>query len=493
MLEILKKKKLFLSLTFSLAFLLLHSNGNALIIDDFTDKDVSGSDASLQTNIEGDGDFSWNSVKLSNVVGGCRKAEMKRDGKGTFESGRYSHNQGATKTARSTITWGECEDGITMPLVDLTIDGGEYIIVETEGSEHNGDIFLELHDDVGYNGRVNCSKVTDVHEYRCEFSKFLGVNLKKIEKIILEIDGRPGFDLDVTKVLTGNEANTVCGVIPSALNGYGAKDECEICPGETDYGLGKDECGYCPNDTLPKNYSYGDGKICKYSCDKNQVCGWCPTSTKHIKDGGYTCRQCDDGIDNDGDGKIDCKDPQCLKGVGGTCDRNYDSEAPQCSNLKDDDGDGLVDDDDPACMDENGDYDLNLDSEADDPACSDGIDNDGDKLKDDEDPGCYAKDPLSGKYVYKPYKRSEKGPDTECSDGIDNDGDGYIDSKDPDCWHPDSTKLGGTKDYSSVAPFYDWNPWHDSEAGDRVYECSDGIDNDLDGTYRCRRSWLSSK
>jgi hypothetical protein len=323
--------------------------------------------------------------------------------------------------------------------------------------------------------------VTDVHEYRCEFSKFLGVNLKKIEKIILEIDGRPGFDLDVTKVLTGNEANTVCGVIPSALNGYGAKDECEICPGETDYGLGKDECGYCPNDTLPKNYSYGDGKICKYSCDKNQVCGWCPTSTKHIKDGGYTCRQCDDGIDNDGDGKIDCKDPQCLKGVGGTCDRNYDSEAPQCSNLKDDDGDGLVDDDDPACMDENGDYDLNLDSEADDPACSDGIDNDGDKLKDDEDPGCYAKDPLSGKYVYKPYKRSEKGPDTECSDGIDNDGDGYIDSKDPDCWHPDSTKLGGTKDYSSVAPFYDWNPWHDSEAGDRVYECSDGIDNDLDG------------
>jgi hypothetical protein len=61
---------------------------------------------------------------------------------------------------------------------------------------------------------------------------------------------------------------------------------------------------------------------------------------------------CSDGIDNDGDGKIDFPaDPGCLNS-------NQDSEAddcpsgpncPQCANQKDDDGDGKIDADDPGC------------------------------------------------------------------------------------------------------------------------------------------------
>ena len=233
---------------------------------------------------------------------------------------------------------------------------------------------------------------------------------------------------------------------------------------------------------MPANYQYGDGKICVGSCDAQGNCdGWCPTKNNPGKAGGYTCTQCDDGLDNDGKGDIDCQDPQCRKGPNNTCDTTYDSELPQCSNKKDDDNDGKVDKNDPACLDENGNYNPDLDDESDEPACSDKADNDGDGLIDSKDPGCYAKNPNTGKYEYKPNKKSEEGPNTECSDSKDNDGDGYIDSKDPDCWYTDSIKLGGTKDYSNESPFYDWNPWDPSESGARKYQCSDGKDNADDG------------
>lgn len=64
--------------------------------------------------------------------------------------------------------------------------------------------------------------------------------------------------------------------------------------------------------------------------------------------------QCSDGIDNDGDGKIDSQDPGCWKIPG-----------------------------DPSSYDPNDDSELNL------PQCSDGVDNDGDKKIDGLDPGCW--------------------------------------------------------------------------------------------------------
>ena len=53
-------------------------------------------------------------------------------------------------------------------------------------------------------------------------------------------------------------------------------------------------------------------------------------------------KKCSDGLDNDGDGKIDMLDPGCA----GPDD---DNEAPQCSDTIDNDADGLVDTADPGC------------------------------------------------------------------------------------------------------------------------------------------------
>ncbi len=46
---------------------------------------------------------------------------------------------------------------------------------------------------------------------------------------------------------------------------------------------------------------------------------------------------CADGVDNDGDGLVDCQDPDC------------DSCKEECANGTDDDGDGLIDCKDPDC------------------------------------------------------------------------------------------------------------------------------------------------
>ncbi len=85
----------------------------------------------------------------------------------------------------------------------------------------------------------------------------------------------------------------------------------------------------------------------------------------HSEVSGTTCgpvTECNDGIDNDGDGKIDFPaDPECKS-------LDDDSEAPECSNNKDDDGDGKIDRSDPGCYDNGrltGTYDPNDDNEAD--------------------------------------------------------------------------------------------------------------------------------
>lgn len=52
---------------------------------------------------------------------------------------------------------------------------------------------------------------------------------------------------------------------------------------------------------------------------------------------------CDNGVDDDGDGLVDCDDPDC------DSDPNCGTPAEICDNGVDDDGDGLVDCDDPDC------------------------------------------------------------------------------------------------------------------------------------------------
>jgi uncharacterized repeat protein (TIGR01451 family) len=252
-----------------------------------------------------------------------------------------------------------------------------------------------------------------------------------------------------------------------------------------------------------------------------------------------TGKQCDDGIDNDKDGKVDLADPDCK-------DINDDDENPSkaCSDGIDNDNDGKIDfPADPGCsspdddsertgkqcddgVDNDGDgkidfpadpqcKDINDDKEASDKQCSDGLDNDNDgKIDFPADLGCSSADDDDerkgtqcddgkdndgdGKIDFpadpdcKNIDDDNESPDKACSDGKDNDGDGKIDfPADPGCSSPDddSERTGkqcddgqdndgdGKIDFPADPDCTDIND--DSEAG--ATQCSDGKDNDGDG------------
>jgi hypothetical protein len=128
---------------------------------------------------------------------------------------------------------------------------------------------------------------------------------------------------------------------------------------------------------------------------------------------------CEDGIDNDGDGRIDFPaDPGCDRPTDPD-EADKPAPLPQCANGIDDDGDGLIDyGHDPGCSAPNDDSEWDKPSHT--PACANKIDDDGDGLIDwPNDPGC----------VDALHDDDETDPPTEpqCHDGIDNDGDGLID------------------------------------------------------------------
>ncbi len=189
---------------------------------------------------------------------------------------------------------------------------------------------------------------------------------------------------------------------------------------------------------------------CVTSCCQNGAClgnCYCGTAWCTRCAGGGTETQCGDGVDNDGDGFVDCRDPDCASSA--TC-------APArevCSNGQDDDGDGLVDcaDSDcaadpvacpsccfvtigqqcvPSCC-QNGVCQGNcfcspqlctMCQPATPEVCNDGTDNDRDGLVDCADPDC-----ASSTHCAPP------SAETLCSDGIDNDRDGLADCRDTDC------------------------------------------------------------
>ena len=101
---------------------------------------------------------------------------------------------------------------------------------------------------------------------------------------------------------------------------------------------------------------------------------------------------CDDGVDNDGDGLVDCHESGCAERAAFCAPRQREDSGAACTNGVDDDGDGLVDCDDADCLAS--------------PACS--------------------------------WRQSEERGRSACGDGVDNDGDGRVDCLDADCLrHPD--------------------------------------------------------
>lgn len=113
---------------------------------------------------------------------------------------------------------------------------------------------------------------------------------------------------------------------------------------------------------------------------------------------------------------------------------------PECSDGRDNDGDGKVDDKDPGCHtngdpndgDDSYDPDDNNEKDVSKPECIDRVDNDGDGKEDEKDPGCHTDgDPNDGDDTFNPDDDNERNG--ECIDGVDNEGDGLTDRKDPDC------------------------------------------------------------
>ena len=135
-----------------------------------------------------------------------------------------------------------------------------------------------------------------------------------------------------------------------------------------------------------------------------------------------TCRN---GIDDDGDGLVDCEERECrehrhvrvFNGEYYSCTEPEDT--PQaCVDSWDNDGDGLINCQDPDCGG-CGDEGEGIET------CMDGRDNDGDGLVDCEEPQC-----LQSANVLN-CARPERG--AACGDGYDNDRDGMRDDFDDDC------------------------------------------------------------
>ena len=208
-----------------------------------------------------------------------------------------------------------------------------------------------------------------------------------------------------------------------------------------------------------------------------------------------TAELCQDGIDNDGNGRIDCKDDGCKAFA--FCQEAEDGKENTlvaCQDGNDNDGDGLVDCDDPDCQA----FTICQKKKAEntEDLCKDGIDNDGNGLVDCKDDGCKS---------FAFCQEAEAGKEdtlVACQDGNDNDGDGLIDCDDSDCQvfaicqkKPENTealcKDGLDNDGNGLADCDDPNcaafdhckPKENTEA-----LCQDGLDNDGDGLIDCADS-----
>jgi hypothetical protein len=189
-------------------------------------------------------------------------------------------------------------------------------------------------------------------------------------------------------------------------------------------------------------------------------------------EGACEAAECEDGLDNNGNGLTDCEEPLCFAIGSGAAPGEARCRRPEdgvgrCMNLVDDDSDGLHDCADPDCAvvcaaEEGVEAESCLDEDPDG-----GIDNDGDGLANCDEPLCH--DPRHG---FLPCVAATE----DCSNGADDDGDLRIDCGDPLCAERCATEEG--LDHQS---------------------CVDGKDNDEDGVVDCdepdclRRAWACAR
>ena len=236
---------------------------------------------------------------------------------------------------------------------------------------------------------------------------------------------------------------------------------------------------------------------------------------------------CDDGLDNDNDGAVDCDDSECAG------DPLCQTEPEICDDGEDNDSDGDIDCDDadcstePLCLaapevcDDSADNDLDGDVDCEDledclsfPGCDYG---DGDCCTNNGTPGCdndlgedcvCALDEFCCTTIWDPVcvnlytdecGASCGGPEveTDCTDGLDDDLDGLIDCLDADCGlqpvcQPESD-CGDSLDNDSDGD----TDCSDSDCAVAALcqpesACDDEVDNDEDGATDCDDSDCSS-
>ena len=123
---------------------------------------------------------------------------------------------------------------------------------------------------------------------------------------------------------------------------------------------------------------------------------------------------CTDGVDNEGDGLIDCSDADCASDT--AC---LPAPVENCTDGIDNDTDGAIDCSDADCSSDPACLPVPVEN------CTDAIDNDIDGLIDCDDADC-ASD-LACQIIGNP------GHVENCTDEIDNDGDGSTDCNDSNC------------------------------------------------------------
>ncbi|MDO8468365.1 MAG: hypothetical protein Q7S29_01245 [Candidatus Peribacter sp.] len=253
------------------------------------------------------------------------------------------------------------------------------------------------------------------------------------------------------------------------------------------------------NNVVSRNcFEYGTTGRCNFtSCSNNTMGVWGGSNMNIVNACGYTwlasltCRDrlaaCSDGIDNDGDGRIDMADTGCATvndnseimhdpDCTGPTD-NTESSITQCNDGIDNDGDGAADyPNDFSCTSPTDTDETNPKSQ-----CQDGIDNDGDGLSDyPSDPGCSSRQDNDERNICPAATQTSNcrcatnadctNPDTcqsgicrpvsyQCNDGIDNDQDGATDFP---------------NDFSCTTAT-------DNDETNPKAQCQDGVDNDGDG------------
>ena len=169
---------------------------------------------------------------------------------------------------------------------------------------------------------------------------------------------------------------------------------------------------------------------------------------------------CYDDIDNDFDGMIDCRDPDCI--ARSFCSKvipmspvdEPENTFARCTDRIDNDNDGNWDCGDRNCQSIG---ELCCTNEVGNLACSDGVDNDDNGFRDCNDFSC-RRNPFA----------SVCGRESQCDNGRDDDGDRFIDCNDSDC---------AAAANCLALP-------RDPE--DTPERCTDGVDNDRDGFVDCR-------